>query len=204
MKSKEELLKELEQLGVDPTKKIRKPRSDAGEKRGVYLPRVDRGKPRSAYTKTAAKYKEIYTRMLTAKQSSVEDGADTLTRDANDIFPPNTTRYYKLYQGKDREYVSSVAKPAHIEQARWRWLMAEFEQDPDRWRKHIANLYFIDEDEIELWTYSEWAWAYVHHISGQENRLTDNPVTLYYNSYLDGDYSGLAVFDERGEIVWAK
>lgn len=202
MPTKEELLKELARLGVDPTKRARKPRSDAGQPRGEYKPRSDKGQVRGSYINTAAKYKYVYERMLTGHQSSAEDGADNLTRDKNDLFPPHLNRYYRRYIGKDREYVASVIKPAHLEQARWRWLMAEFSENPEQWREHIAKWYFIDEAEIELWTYTEWAWAYTYGIGGRANRLVDSPIVLKYDNYLAGDYNGVAQFDERGEIKW--
>ena len=204
MKTKAELLKELKQMGVDPSKSVRKPRSDAGKPRGEYQPRSDKGKVRGSYVNTAAKFKAIYERMLTSHQSNTGDGSDTLTRDYNAIFPPNLNRFYKLTRGKDRDYINSVVKPAHIEQARWRWLMAEYAENPDQWRAHIAKWYFIHEDEIEQWTYSEWAWSYVHQIGGDENRLTDNPITLNYSDYVAGHYNGFAQFDDRGEIQWGK
>ncbi len=200
MKTREQLIEEAKTLA----KKSRKPRSDAGQPRGEYKPRSDKGQPRGSYINTAAKYKAVYERMLTASVSSTEDGADSLTRDKNDIFPPNLNRFYRKYVGKDREYKASIVKPAHIEQARWRWLMAEYAENPEQWRNHIANWYFIDEQEIELWTYTEWAWAYVNHIAGQENRLVplELKLKLWYNNYTQGLYGGLAQFDERGEIKW--
>jgi hypothetical protein len=204
MKTKEELLEQLSKLGVDPSKKIRKPRSDAGQVRQEYKPRRDKGQPRSSYTNTSAKYKSIYEKMLASHSTGTGDGADTLTRDRNEIFPPQLNRFYRLFRGKDREYVSSVVKPAHLEQARWRWLMAEYAENPLQWAAHISKWYFIHEAEIESWTYSEWAWSYVYGIMGEENRLTSSPIMLSYDDYLSGKYNGYAQFDERGEIVWTK
>lgn len=204
MRKKDELLRELEAMGINPTKPLRKPRSDIGKPRLSYKPRSDRGKARGSYINTAAKYKAVYERMLTSHQTDSGDGSDTLTRDANSIFPPNLNRYYKLIRSKDREYVSSAVKPAHLEQARWRWLMAEYAENPDQWRDHIVKWYFIKADEIELWMYTEWAWAYVHHIGGDENRLTTNPIVLSYEDYVNGCYNGRPEFDKRGEIIWKK
>ena len=204
MKSKEALLKELERMGIDTTKKVRKPRSDVGSMRGEYKPRSDKGKARSIYTNTAAKYRSIYEKMLNTHKSSTQDGADTITRDHNDIFPPNINRRYRKYISKDREYTASIVIPAHLEQARWRWLMAEFQEDPDKWRDHISKWYFIKPDEIEMWMYTEWAWAYVFFIDGQENRLVEHPLILSYSDYLDGNYNGFPQFDEKGEIIWRK
>lgn len=206
MRPKEDLLKELKKLGVDPTKKVRKPRSDAGEVRGAYKERSDKGKQRGSYINTAAKYKVIYEKMLHSHSLDTGDGADTLTRDNNDIFPPNQNRYFRLMRTKDREYMSSVVKPAHIEQARWRWLMAEYAEDPDKWQNYIVNLYFIDAKEITLWTYTEWAWAYVYHIGGRENKRIplELQLKLWYGNYLKGMYNGLAQFDEKGEIKWTQ
>ena len=204
MKTKEELLKELVKLGVDPSKRPRKPRSDAGGIRGVYKPRSDKGQPRGSYINTAAKYKAVYERMLTSHKSGSGDGADSITRDPNDIFPPNMDHYTRMVTSKDRVLYSNVLKPAHLEQARWRWLMAEYEADPDKWRAHIAKWYFIRESDIGLWMYTEWAWAYVNHIASAENRLTATPIVLSYDDYLGGRYNGYAQFDERGDIVWTK
>ena len=200
MKDKDELLKQLELLGIDPDKKVRKPRSDAGLPRGIYKPRSDKGKQRGSYINTAAKYKAVYDRMLNSHFTG--EGADNLTRDKNDIFPPDITRYYKHFTGTDRDYVASTNKTAHLEQARWRWLMAEYNEDPAQWRAHIAKWYFIKEDEIDLWMYTEWAWAYVNHIGGLANRLIEEPLILSYQDYLAGKYNGYPEFDERGEIIW--
>jgi len=204
MKTKKELLDQLAEFGVDPGKKIRKPRSDAGRSRSEYKPRSDKGQARSVYNNTAAKYKSIYEKMLTSHSTGAGDGVDTLTRDGNEIFPPQLNRFYRTFYGKDRDYVASVVKPAHLEQARWRWLMAEYAENPLQWATHISRWYFIHEAEIENWTYSEWAWAYVHAIGGEPNRLIPNPIMLSYDDYLCGKYNGYAKFDERGEIVWTK
>jgi hypothetical protein len=206
MKTKEELLKELRELGINKaTGKVRQPRSDLGQTRNEYKPRADRGKSRGSYINTAAKYKAIYDKMLTAhKVVGAEDGADTFTRDQNDIFPPNLNRYYKLIRSKDRVYYTSALKPAHLEQARWRWLMAEYAENPEQWAEHISKWYFIRKDEINDWMYTEWAWAYINHIRGVENRLTNNPLVLIYADYMNGQYNGHPKFDERGDIVWPR
>ena len=203
MKTKAELLRELKDLGVPVDKTLRKLRSDAGGVRGVYSPRSDKGKTRGSYINTAAKYKAIYEKMLVSHQTT-EDGSDTLTRDKNEIFPPNINRFYKLIKSKDRTYYANAIKPAHLEQARWRWLMAEFEKSPERWRDHISKWYFIKPNEINMWMYTEWAWAYVHVVNGVENRLTPNPIVLSYDDYITGLYNGYPDFNERGEIKWKK
>lgn len=202
MTDKDELLKQLEKMGVDPSKKIRKPRADAGLSRTTYKPRSDRGKQRGSYINTPAKYKAVYERMLTAHATDDGRGGDTLTRDNNGIFPPYLNRQYKLTRGKDRDYINSVVKAAHIEQARWRWLMAEYAENPDQWRDHISNWYFIKPQEIDLWMYTEWAWAYVYYIRGDENRLITDPKILSYDDYLAGKYNGRPKFDSKGELVW--
>jgi len=201
MKTKEDLLKELEAMGVPTDKAPRKPRSDRGGVRGVYQPRSDKGQARESYINTAAKYKVIYERMLTSHKTT-EDGGDTLTRDKNDIFPPNLDHFYKLIKSKDRVYYANAIKPAHLEQARWRWLMAEYEENPAQWEDHIAKWYFIKPSEISMWMYTEWAWAYVNEIRGIENRLTATPVILDYADYMAGLYNGYPNFDKRGDVIW--
>jgi hypothetical protein len=208
VKTREELLREIADLGVNPKKPVRKRRADAGMPRASYKERSDKGQPRGSYINTAAKYKNIYERMLKGHAiDSSDEGADTLTRDNNGIFPPNLNHFYKITRYKDREYVNSVLKPAHIEQARWRWMLAEENENPltrKQWRERIAKWYFIKSEEIEQWTYTEWAWAYVNHIGGSENRLIANPVILSYDDYLSGQYNGRAQFDAKGEIIWTK
>jgi len=203
-KSKTTLLAELEALGIPTDKPIRKPRSDIGGARQAYKERGDKGQVRGSYINTAAKYKAVYERMLNSHADGTGDGADSLTRDKNDIFPPNMNRFYKLIKTKDREYRTSALKPAHLEQARWRWLMAEFAENPDKWRAHIAKWYFIREEEVGQWMYTEWAWAYVHHIQGDENRLVEKPIILNYYNYVMGRYNGHPEFDNRGDIIWKK
>ncbi len=204
-KNKALLLKELAALGVNMKtgKPPRKQRSDIGKVRGVYAPRSDIGQPRGSYVNTAAKYKAVYDKMLKGhKVAGSGDGADTLTRDYNDIFPPNLTRYSRLMHSQDREYYTSALKPAHLEQARWRWMMAEYQENPAEWGPRIAAWYFIKVDEIDMWMYTEWAWAYVNYISGVENRLNPTPLVLIYADYVAGEYNGRPVFDKRGEIIW--
>jgi len=203
MPTKEELLQELAKLGVDTSKKIRKPRNDQGLPRGDYKPRSDKGKARGSYTSTAVKYKSVFEKMLAShKASNSGDGTDNLIRDSNMIFPPNLNKYVRKYSGKDRDYYYDTTKPSHLEQARWRWFMAEYAENPVNWRSVIADWYFIREDEVDTWTYFEWAWSYVNEIAGAENRLIDNPVILEYSKYIGGAYNGHPTFDNQGEIIW--
>ena len=67
---------------------------------------------------------------------------DTLTRDANMIFPPNTTHFYKpvhvkastyldkktgiRQQRNEYSYVTSRERPNHPEELRWRWWYREY------------------------------------------------------------------------------
>ncbi len=202
MKSKDELLKELEGLGIDASKPVRKTRSDAGQMRGTYKPRSDKGKKRGSYINTGNKYRNVFERML--RSHSTGDGEDNLVRDNNLIFPPNIDRRYVFIKTKEREYYTSTKKPMLLEQARWRWFMAEYKNNPAVWGTRIAKWYFIKETDIDLWTFTEWAWAYVYGINGAENRLTPTPIILSYDDYLVGKYNGHPKYNERGDITWTK
>ncbi len=201
-KSKAELIYELTKAGVDPEtgKPPRKVRSDIGKSRAAYKERSDKGVVRGSYINSPAKYKAVFVKMLEVHKTS--DGEDLIVRDKNSIFPPSLNKYYRLMKTKDREYVTRATKAAHLEQARWRWFMSEYGVDPIKWGPIIADWYFIEESQIPLWTYTEWAWAYTYHIRGDENRLIADRLVLSYDEYIKGSYNGHPNFDSRGEIIW--
>ena len=208
MSNKDDLLKELKELGVHGSG--RKKRSDAGKPRNQYIrktdqPRADAGKSRPKYDKTPAFYRNTFHRFL--NHHTTEDG-DNLTRDNNGIYPPHITHYYKLIRPLNAPaYRSSVKRPAHPQKLHWQWWISAYQQekDPDekaKWARRISQWYFIKPSEIDLWTYDEWAWAYHTQINGDYNRP---PVVksfiLSYDDYVDGKYT-LPTLNEEGEIVW--
>lgn len=205
-KSKAELLAELEELGVH--KDGRKVRTDKGSSRQPYartnLSRADKGVPRDDYTVTPKVHQRIFTTFLSAHLTP--DGmGDNLTRDINGIFPPNVTSYYKIVKRADgTTYMSSTKRRNHPEQLRWNWWMAEYEADPEGWAKRITDWYSIQEHEISMWTYNEWAWAYVDAIGGHPNHHSNpNRIILSYEHYLNGFY-GYPKYDEKGDLIWTK
>jgi len=206
MKTKAELLAELEELGVN--KAGRKVRDDKGQPRGSYTrssaPRRDKGKPRTNYSKTAAYHKASFASFI---QANVNESGDLLTRDYNEIFPPYITKYYKLITTKaGKTYKASVKRNNHPEALRWRWWFTEWSEayDPrekDIWQRRMCNWYFIKPEDLSVWTYNEWAWAYHNQINGHINRLTEDKIILSYDDYMNGKY-GVPQYDKAGDIIW--
>lgn len=208
--SKDKLLAELESLGVNPTTG-RKKRSDAGVPRGpnkvVGKIRSDTGRKRSNYNKTAAFYRKVFQTFINAHTDA--EGNDDLTRDYNSIFSLKATHYYKLVTSKDgSSYRTSTKRNNHPEKLRWRWWMAALREaresgDADAielWTSRITTWYFVKSDELDMWTYDEWAWSYVKAIGGHPNRGS-MPQQLLYNDYMAGFY-GRPRYDEKGDLIW--
>jgi len=211
MKTKEELLQELEELGIGKTG--RKLRTDKGQSRESYTrssqPRADKGQQRGNYVKSAAYHKNIFASFIIAHTN---ESGDLLTRDSNEIFPPQITSYYKLIITKSgQQYRSSVKRANHPEQLRWRWWFMEWTEAKDAgikamWTRRICDWYFIKADDLDLWTYEEWAWAYYTQLDGQFNRLVEGRMARTILSYTDsmaGNY-GVPNRDKDGDIIWSK
>lgn len=201
---KQLLLEELEKLGVHKTG--RKVRSDKGQDREPYntsnLPRIDKGLKRDKYAKFSDWHRKVFQQFLEA-HTDPEGYGDNLTRDSNGIFPPRITSYYKTIKSRTGiVYSSSVKRRRHPEQLRWNWWMAAYAEKPEEWLKKICDWYFIEEKDIALWTYNEWAWSYVKTIDGVFSRGKDSP-KLSYEDFLNGKY-GWPEYDAKGNILWAK
>ena len=207
-KTKEQLLAELKELGVNGG---RKPRADAGKPRPGYTrsdkPRTDKGVKRQQYVKTPSYFKNLFQTFVENNQSEF---GDSLIRDDNLIFPSEVTSYYKKITRPDgTTYRSSVVRSTHPEKLRWNWFFSEREyakRDADiwHWEKQISNWYFIKEEELVAWTYMEWSWAYYTQIAGHFNRHKDQSnIVLSYEDYLNGKY-GFPDVDDNGNIVWTR
>lgn len=174
-------------------------RSDIGQSRGQYASRSDIGSKRDGYSKKASFHKKAFQQFLL---SNTTEYGDTLFRDANMIFPPNITNYYKRVTTKTgQSYRSSVSRKNHPELLRWRWWFAEWleagsHEEKKVWTDKICDWYFIHSDELDLWTYNEWAWAYYKTINGNPNRGNDRIILSY----------GIEIptYDEKGEMIWPK
>jgi len=210
MKTKDELLQELEALGIGKTG--RKLRTDKSQSRGSYTrssqARADKGQSRANYVKTAAHYKQAFASFILAH--TTETG-DLLTRDSNEIFPPQITNYYKLITTKTGlSYRSSVKRINHPELLRWRWWFMEWADavntaTKDMWTTRICDWYFIKPEDLEVWTYEEWSWAYYTQIGGRYNRLIElrmGRIILSYESSMNGEY-GIPERDKNGDIIWS-
>lgn len=206
-KSKDDLLKELKELGVHPSG--RKVRADVGgsHERLVIAskPRKDKGKSRGSYTKTAAYHRRIFN---TYVEAHITEFGDNLTRDVNEIFPPNVDSYYKLITTKDGQtYRSSVKRRNHPEYLRWQWWMAELAEaktleEKLKWENLITKWYFIRQEDLLFWTYYEWSFAYFKKINGQPNRYVADRVILNYDEFLYGFY-GTPKYDNKGDLIYA-
>lgn len=222
--TKEELLAQLNELGVH--KSGRKVRADKGQSHNYTKTRADKGTSRSSYSKETPAYaKRQFENFIRVHRDPAGFG-DTLVRDANMIFPPNTTHYYKtitvksgtrvdkrtntLHQTEAYSYKTSRKRPNHPEELRWRWWFREYQQatsqsDKDKWAKRICDWYFIKMDDINDWTYAEWSWAYVYGIGGHANRDMTDPehIILSYDFFLQGGYT-IPQFDIDGNVIWNK
>lgn len=204
-KTHEELLAELEELGI--TKTGRKVRSDKGQPRESYvrslIPRADKGLARKQYVQTPAYYKNLFNRFIETHAGEY----DSLQRDDNLIFPPQITSYYKKITKPDGStYRSSVVRDNHPEQLRWQWWFSELEAAADKtyWMNRICDWYFIKPEDIDAWTYVEWSWAYYYRIAGHQNRYNvEHKAILSYDAYLAGKYA-FPEMDDKGNIVWRR
>lgn len=202
------LLKELEKHGIHPSgRKVRSDKNKTHKMTAVERkPRSDIGSKRSTYNKRSPEFnKKIFNTLIA---SNFKDGEDLLQRDDNGIFPPQITHYYKRVYKTSGGYRSSTRRSNHPEQLRWKWWMSEYENSTGntkkQWATRIQNWYFIEEADILLWSYEEWAWAYFTQIGGVLNsQLSDNFIKLYYNSYLKGDY-GRPKRDKNDYIIWER
>ncbi len=102
-----------------------------------------------------------------------------------------------------------MKRPHHPEKLRWDWFMKEYNtvdnsKDAQHWANRICDFYFISYDDFfeGLWTYNEWAWAYVNTLLGHNNRIAGRQV-LSYDKFLAGEY-GLPSFDIDGNVIWPK
>lgn len=202
------LLEELKEQGIHPSG--RKVRSDKGKTHEMTAverkQRSDKNSKRANYNKASPQFNKKVFDTLIAR--NYKDGEDLLQRDDNGIFPPQITHYYKKVYNTAGGYRSSTRRSNHPEQLRWRWWISEYENSTGntkkQWATRIQNWYFIEEADILLWTYEEWAWAYFTQIGGVLNsRLSDKFVMLHYNSYLKGDY-GRPERDKDDYIIWKR
>lgn len=212
MKTKDQLLKELAELGVHPSG--RKIRTDVGKSHNYTktknpskprAARKDAGQVRNTYTKTASYHKRIFTSYIAAHTDG--ESNDDLIRDFNEIFPPNVNSRYKLIVSKNgHQYRSPVKRRNHPEALRWAWWFAEW-QEADTleskiaWETRISNWYFIRVVDMPMWTYPEWAWAYVKAIGGNPNRDQASPIILHYDDFVAGIY-GIPTYDDKGDLMW--
>lgn len=219
-KTKADLLKELASLGVHPTSG-RKVRADKGKTHNYSsLPRADKGKKREKYSQTSPAYlKKVFFDLLRKNTPEELGEGDQLVRDANMIFPPNVTHYYKTVTVRERmtidkrtgnsvqrpayTYKSSQPKKSHPEELRWRWYFAEYRNNPEEWLQRICDWYFIYPHDIDMWTYPEWAYSYVSQINGHPNRKPYEQQILSYDEFAAGKYGKIS-YTSKGEIIWPK
>lgn len=222
-KTKIDLLKELEELGQHPSgRKVRSDKNTTGIRK-LTKTRRDKGTRRESYSKDTAGYAKRQFNAFIRSHKDPNGEGDTLTRDVNMIFPPNTTHYYKpitvkattildkrtntTQQREGYTYQSSRRRPNHPEKLRWTWFFRELreattDEQKQYWTNKICQWYFIRPDQLHDWTYTEWAWEYVHVIGGHPNRHPDN-IILNYDDYLLGLH-GIPTFDLNDNIVWPK
>lgn len=209
MKDKDDLLKELKDLGIHETG--RKVRTDVGQPhfyiRTTNTPRTDKGIPRQNYNSEGPAYHkkilELFIRLHTDQELGL---GDDLTRDENLLFPPNMTNFYKKIKTKKYEYSSSQRRENHPEELRWNWYMAEYNYAIDDiakklWLDRICIWYFIIPEDIDLWTYKEWSWAYVTQVGGHQIRTPKCEFKLLYTEYAKGTY-GKIKYDDQGNVIF--
>lgn len=100
------------------------------------------------------------------------------TRDRNDLFDLKITHKWKTVTKADgTTYKSKTKITKPLEQYRWEWLRALAQEgDPSK----LCTHYHIDRDEWEMWTFSEWANAYLEVSEGGDELHQTIP---YFDMY---------------------
>lgn len=186
------LLKQLQQLGVHASG--RKVRSDTGKSHAACptrRPRSDKGQKRENYTVSPAVLQRIFNSALAGTAIRNERGevvGEGATRDENGVFDLRVSAKWKsVTRANGQSYKYRLNKSHHLEQLRWEWLSSL--DDKSMFIKH----YHLDPDEAEqgVWTFSEWAVAYMDTCGGaylpadEHIRYYDNagkPI-MYENKY---------------------
>lgn len=185
------LLKELEELGINPSG--RKTRADKGAQHTMVKARSDKGKPRPSYnltmpragvarpthkeynTQSAAflrtQYFKVYESFIT--RDAYGEITNDPTTDNNNIFVLNYT--HRTIDQTINTPTPGVTKTIHktrkitkqLESMRWAWWQAQM-SDPcltkpeqDKAAAKFFSHYHIRPEDLTLWTFSEWASAYL-------------------------------------------
>lgn len=172
MASREELLKELEELGRHPSG--RKIRSDTGQTHRLPVnrkPRGDKSVKHNSYRKTADVYFAQFQKALRATALRNELGeiiGEGASRDENDLFDLRVSHKWRVITKNDgTSYKTKVALTKPLEKYRWEWLRQLAEETNDS--SKFCKQYFIKPEEWDCWTFSEWANAYMCLINGRYN-----------------------------------
>ena len=193
--TKEELLLLIEeQYGVQQSG--RKVRSDKGKSHVMTTnsrqQRSDKGQQHN-YTVTAASLKQKFDLALQATALRNELGevvGEGATRDANGIFDVRVTKKWRKVTTKDRgSYMTKASMSKPLELFRWNWLRQEAIESGSKAR--FCKFYHIDPNEFDMWTFTEWAIAYMDTCGGHVmsphtviRYLDDNnEVINYKNTY---------------------
>lgn len=100
------------------------------------------------------------------------------TRDRNGLFDLKITHKWKTVTKADgTTYKSKTKITKPLEQYRWEWLRALAQEgDPSK----LCTHYHIDHNEWEMWTFSEWANAYLNVSEGGDTIYSIIP---YFDMY---------------------
>jgi hypothetical protein len=100
------------------------------------------------------------------------------TRDRNNIFDLKITHKWKTVTKADgTTYKSKTKITKPLEQYRWEWLRALAQEgDPSK----LCTHYHIDRNEWEMWTFSEWANAYLEVSEGGDEL---HQIIPYFDMY---------------------
>lgn len=166
----------------------RKVRSDTGKSHTLATtrkPRSDKGQKRGECKKTSQYYYRLFQAALSGSAIRNEVGevvGEGATRDENGIFDLQITKRWKqVTRANGQSYKYRQNKKILLEEHRWNWLKKLHEEQPSDASMFIRH-YHILPDEVDMWTFSEWAIAYMDESDGGCVLLPSYKIHYYDNN----------------------
>jgi len=191
-KSKEQLLQELKQMGQHPSG--RKVRADTGQSHNIQ----QKGKLRGHYKAGWRKKRDIYFREF---NTSYPDG-ELPPMYEDDIFSLTLKTYKRARTDRPSTYNRREDKLSKtLENRRWDWWYAQACEEPDQVltpmsataKERFLWHYYIQEEDMDIWTYKEWAEAYFYYINYRSEiaePTRESGYKLNYFEYLQAKKDG--------------
>ena len=154
-----------------------KTRADKGQVHAMTkIVRADYGNKHCYDNKTSDFYFAQFQKALQGtalRNASGEVIGEGATRDANNLFDLRITHKWKTITKADgTTYKTKVRLDKSLEQYRWDWLHTKAEEgEPDL----FCKTYHVKKEEWDMWTFSEWANAYIEVSQGGDLLEADIP-----------------------------